>query len=106
MKGGTNKRTDERTNGQTDERTNESPPVFYRTLSPSGSLPKKLTYIDLHKDTENIYTFQCYIAWITLHYNLKIRIRTRIRTRAINLTIRSTSEVLAYIFSTALPSSA
>ena len=29
------------TDGQTDERTNESPPVFYRTLSPSGPLPKK-----------------------------------------------------------------
>ena len=24
-----------------DKRTNESPPVFYRTLSPSGPLPKK-----------------------------------------------------------------
>ena len=31
-----------RTDGRTDERTNESPPVFYRTLSPSGPLPKKL----------------------------------------------------------------
>ena len=30
-------RTDERTN----RRTNESPPVFYRTSSPSGPLPKK-----------------------------------------------------------------
>ena len=43
MKGGTN----ERTNGQTDEltngRTNESPPVFYRTSSSSGPLPKKGT---------------------------------------------------------------
>ena len=29
--------TDERTDG----RTNESPPVFYRTSSPSGPLPKK-----------------------------------------------------------------
>ena len=38
MKGGTNERTDERT----DERTNESPPVFYRTSSPSGPLPKKV----------------------------------------------------------------
>ena len=27
-------------NEQTDERTNEIPPVFYRTLSPSGPLPK------------------------------------------------------------------
>ena len=26
--------------GRTDERTNESPPVFYRTSSPSGPLPK------------------------------------------------------------------
>ena len=25
---------------QTDGRTNKSPPVFYRTLSPSGPLPK------------------------------------------------------------------
>ena len=31
--GGTNKRTN--------KRTNESPPVFYRTLSPSGPLPKR-----------------------------------------------------------------
>ena len=37
MKGGTN----EQTNGQTDGGTNESPPVFYRTWSPSGPLPKK-----------------------------------------------------------------
>ena len=33
MKGGTNRRTD--------VRTNESPPVFYRTSSPLGPLPKK-----------------------------------------------------------------
>ena len=33
MKGGTN--------GRTDGRTNESPPVFYRTSSPLGPLPKK-----------------------------------------------------------------
>ena len=26
--------------GGTNKRTNESPPVFYRTLSPSGPLPK------------------------------------------------------------------
>ena len=31
--------TDERTNERMDGRTNESPPVFYRTLSPSGPLP-------------------------------------------------------------------
>ena len=31
------KRTDERTDGM----KNESPPVFYRTLSPPGPLPKK-----------------------------------------------------------------
>ena len=37
MKGGTNKRTNEWTDG----RTNESPPVFYRTSSPSGPLPKR-----------------------------------------------------------------
>ena len=30
-----------RTHGRTDGRTNESPPVFYRTSSPSGPLPKK-----------------------------------------------------------------
>ena len=29
------------TNGRTDVRTNKSPPVFYRTSSPSGPLPKK-----------------------------------------------------------------
>ena len=29
-----------RTHERTHERTNESPPVFYRTLSPSGPLPK------------------------------------------------------------------
>ena len=34
-------RTNERTDGRTDERTNGSPPVFYRTSSPSGPLPKK-----------------------------------------------------------------
>ena len=34
--GGTKGRND----GRTDERTNESPPVFYRTLSPSRPLPK------------------------------------------------------------------
>ena len=28
-------------NERTDGRTNESPPVFYRTSSPSGPLPKK-----------------------------------------------------------------
>ena len=28
------------TDGRMDERTNESPPVFYRTLSPSEPLPK------------------------------------------------------------------
>ena len=37
----TNERTNERTNKQTDERTNKSPPVFYRTSSPLGPLPKK-----------------------------------------------------------------
>ena len=31
------------THGRTDGRTNESPPVFYRTSSPSGPLPKKET---------------------------------------------------------------
>ena len=36
---------DGRTNKQTDGRTNESPPVFYRTLSPSRPLPKKLKII-------------------------------------------------------------
>ena len=34
---GPDKGGDARTNGQ----TNESPPVFYRTSSPSGPLPKK-----------------------------------------------------------------
>ena len=29
-----------RTNGRTNEQTNKSPPVFYRTLSPSGPLPR------------------------------------------------------------------
>ena len=29
------------TNGMTDGRTNKSPPMFYRTSSPSGPLPKK-----------------------------------------------------------------
>ena len=29
-----------RTNKRINERTNESPPVFYRTSSPSGPLPK------------------------------------------------------------------
>ena len=29
------------TNERTDGRTNESPPVFYRTSSPSGPLPKR-----------------------------------------------------------------
>ena len=29
------------TDARTNERTNESPPVFYRTSSPSGPLPKK-----------------------------------------------------------------
>ena len=33
-------RTNEQTNERTDGRTNESPPVFYRTSSPSGPLPK------------------------------------------------------------------
>ena len=33
---------DRRTNERTYERTNESPPVFYRTSSPSGPLPKSL----------------------------------------------------------------
>ena len=31
---------DGQTNGRTNEWTNESPPVFYRTSSPSGLLPK------------------------------------------------------------------
>ena len=35
--GGTDGQTDKRMN----ERTNESPPVFYRTSSPLGLLPKK-----------------------------------------------------------------
>ena len=30
-----------RMDGRTNERTNESPPVFYRTSSPSGPRPKK-----------------------------------------------------------------
>ena len=30
------------TNKQIDKRTNKSPPVFYRTLSPLGPLPKNL----------------------------------------------------------------
>ena len=34
-------RTKEQNDGWTDERTNKSPPVFYRTSSPSGPLPKK-----------------------------------------------------------------
>ena len=29
------------TNVQTDKQTNKTPPVFYRTSSPSGLLPKK-----------------------------------------------------------------
>ena len=32
-------RMDGRTDGRTDVMTNESPPVFYRTSSPSGPLP-------------------------------------------------------------------
>ena len=32
-----------RTNERTDGQTNKSPPVFYRTSSPSGPLPKKRT---------------------------------------------------------------
>ena len=35
--GGRNKQINEQTN----KRKNKSPPVFYRTLSPSGPLPKK-----------------------------------------------------------------
>ena len=31
--------TDERTDGRTNKQTNKSPPVFYRTSSPSGPLP-------------------------------------------------------------------
>ena len=38
-RGRMDKLTDERTNEQTNKQTNESPPVFYRTLSPSGPLP-------------------------------------------------------------------
>ena len=34
--------TNERKNGRTDKQTNESPPVFYRTSSPLGPLPKKI----------------------------------------------------------------
>ena len=30
--------------GRSNEQTNESPPVFHRTLSPSGPLPKKITW--------------------------------------------------------------
>ena len=30
--------------GRTDERTNKSLPVFYRTSSPSGPLPKKTDF--------------------------------------------------------------
>ena len=37
---GGDEQTNERTNEWTNERTNESPPVFYRTSSPSGPLPK------------------------------------------------------------------
>ena len=37
-RGGTDVRTDVRTDGRTD---GQIPPVFYRTLSPSGPLPKK-----------------------------------------------------------------
>ena len=37
----TNERTNKRTNERTNKQTNESPSVFYRTSSPSGSLPKK-----------------------------------------------------------------
>ena len=37
-------RTNGRTNGRTKKWTNESPPVFYRTLSPSGPLPKRADF--------------------------------------------------------------
>ena len=33
---------DKQTNGQTKKGTNEGAPVFYRTLPPSGLLPKRL----------------------------------------------------------------
>ena len=39
--GRTDERMNERTDKRTNERMNESPPVFYRTSSPSGPLPKK-----------------------------------------------------------------
>ena len=40
-----------RTEWRTDGRTNEGPPVFYRTSSPSGPLPKKSeSKIELKKD--------------------------------------------------------
>ena len=45
---------DERTNKRTDGRTNESPPVFYRTSSPSGPLPKK----EIRKTVICIYSNQ------------------------------------------------
>ena len=35
---------DEQTNERTYEWTNKSPPVFYRTLSPLGLLPKKVKH--------------------------------------------------------------
>ena len=38
--GGIDRWTDGRNDEQTDGMTNESPPVFYRTSSPSGPLPK------------------------------------------------------------------
>ena len=45
-------RTDKQTNERMNEQTNQSPPVFYRTSSPLGPLPKKpltdITYKDLH----------------------------------------------------------
>ena len=39
-----NRQMDERMNRQMDERMNKSPPVFYRTSSPLGPLPKKANH--------------------------------------------------------------
>ena len=42
--------TEKRTNERTNERTNKSPPVFYRTSSPLGPLPKKGCLTNLTKN--------------------------------------------------------
>ena len=58
------------TNERTDERTNESPPVFYRTSSPSGPLPCSLpTFI-------TSYSSRARVPLTT--YRLWAAIRTRI----------------------------